>query len=123
MAPTVANSRSSEIIGERCFSQQYALPLSRARALLAWPRSAPRAHASVTCPARKLCAEETIERRPSARRLHPAGDDPPDLVRRIFLDEMDPRDCHLGLRWQPAGEVENRTAGENPAGLGLHEQL
>jgi hypothetical protein len=27
---------------------------------------------------------------------------------------MDPRDRHLGLRWQPAGEVENRAAGEDP---------
>jgi hypothetical protein len=29
---------------------------------------------------------------------------PPDLVRRIFLEEMDPRDRHLGLRWQLAAD-------------------
>src|SRR5258706_6798543 len=58
-----------------------------------------------------------------AARIHPAGYGPPDLVRRIFLEEMDPRDRHLGLRWPPAGEVENRAAGEDPTGLGLHEQL
>src|SRR5262245_49534083 len=45
---------------------------------------------------------------PSAQSLHPAGDCPPDLVRRILLQVMDPRDSHLGLRWQPAGEVEIR---------------
>jgi hypothetical protein len=36
---------------------------------------------------------------PSAQRPHPVGDGPPDLVRRIFLEEMDPRDRHLGLPW------------------------
>src|SRR5215510_12772684 len=60
---------------------------------------------------------------PSAQRPHPSGDGPPDLVRRIFLEEMDPRDRHLGLRWQPAGEVEIRAAGDEQTGLGLHEQL
>jgi hypothetical protein len=60
---------------------------------------------------------------PSAQSPHPAGDGPPELVRRIFLEVMDPRDRHLGLHWQSAGEVENRAAGENPTGLGLHEQL
>jgi hypothetical protein len=37
---------------------------------------------------------------------HPAGDGPPDLVRRIFLEEVEPRDRYLRLRWQGAGEVE-----------------
>src|SRR5258708_11978448 len=60
---------------------------------------------------------------PSAQRPHPAGDGPPDLVRRIFLEEMDPRDRHLGLRWPPADEVEIRAAGEARTGLALHEQL
>src|SRR5260370_38160081 len=41
-----------------------------------------------------------------AKRPHPAGDGPPDLVRRIFLEEMDPRDLHFGLRWPPPDEVE-----------------
>jgi hypothetical protein len=36
---------------------------------------------------------------PSAQRSLPAGDGTPDLVRRIFLEEMDPRDRYLGLRW------------------------
>src|SRR5262249_19519157 len=60
---------------------------------------------------------------PSAQRPHPADDGPPDLVRRIFLEKMEPRDRHLGLRWQPAGEVEIRAAGDEQTGLGLHEQL
>src|SRR5262249_28795509 len=60
---------------------------------------------------------------PSAQRAHPAGDGPPDLVRRIFLKEMEPRDRHLGLRRQAAGEVEVRAVGDEQTGLGLHEQL
>src|SRR5262249_12134041 len=60
---------------------------------------------------------------PSAQRFHPAGDGSPYLVRRIFLEEMEPRDRHLGLRWQRAGEVEIRAAGDEQTGLGLHEQL
>src|SRR5262249_52834258 len=60
---------------------------------------------------------------PSAQLTHPALDGPPDLVRRIFLDVMDPRDSYFGLRWQPAGEIEIRAAGEERTGLGLHEQL
>src|SRR4029453_7424285 len=59
----------------------------------------------------------------SAQLFYPAGDGPSDLVRRIFLEEMEPRDRHLGLRWQPAGEVEIRAAGDEQTGLGLHEQL
>src|SRR5262249_28019026 len=59
----------------------------------------------------------------SAQRPHPAGDGPPDFVRRIFLDEMKPRDRHLGLRWQPAGELEIRAAGDEQTGLGPYEQL
>src|ERR1700754_4699615 len=54
---------------------------------------------------------------------HPAGDGPADLVRRIFLDEMEPRDRHLGLRREAARQVENRAVGENPTWLGLQEQL
>src|SRR5262245_65939768 len=59
----------------------------------------------------------------SAQRLHPPGDGLPDLVRRIFLQEMEPRDRHLGLRWQTAREFEIRAAGEEQTGLGLHKQL
>src|SRR5262249_48717742 len=57
----------------------------------------------------------------SPQRRHPAGDVLPDLVRRIFLDVMDPRDRHLGLRWQPAGELEIGATGEEQTGLRLHE--
>jgi len=39
-------------------------------------------------------------------RAKPVGDDLHDLVRRIFLEVMGPRDRHLGLRWQSRGEVE-----------------
>src|SRR5215469_1805036 len=60
---------------------------------------------------------------PSTQRPHPAGDGPPDLVRRIFLYEMDPRDHHLGLRWPRAGGVEIRAAGEERTGFGLQEKL
>src|SRR5215467_1388525 len=59
----------------------------------------------------------------SAQRPHPTGDGLPDLVGRIFLDEMDPPDSHLGLRCKPAGEVENRATSEDPTGLGLEEEL
>src|SRR5258708_38277208 len=62
--------------------------ITRTDELIAEP--AVRRHAIVPCMA------------PSAQRPHPAGDGPPDLVRRIFLDKMDPRDRHLGLRWPPA---------------------
>jgi hypothetical protein len=57
------------------------------------------------------------------RTPHEEYENKSDLVRRIFLGEMDPRDRHLGLRWQPAGEVENRAAGANRTRFGLHEQL
>src|SRR5215472_8740475 len=60
---------------------------------------------------------------PSAQRSHPIGDRPPDLVRRIFLEVMDPRNRHFALRWQPAGKVEIRAAGYEQTGLGLYEQL
>src|SRR5262249_17016825 len=62
--------------------------------------------------------------RPSAgQRLDPTGDGPADLVRRILLEEMEPRDRHLGLRWQCEGEVEMGGGGKEETGLGLHEQL
>src|SRR5580704_14663999 len=47
----------------------------------------------------------------STQRLHPAGNGPPDFVRRIFLDEMDPLDCHFGLRRKASGLFENLAAG------------
>src|SRR5260370_38197221 len=40
---------------------------------------------------------------PSAQRPHPAADDPPDLARRFFLEQIDPPDPHLGLRCPPSG--------------------
>src|SRR5215469_9079748 len=60
---------------------------------------------------------------PVRRRPHPVGDGPADLVRRIFLDEMDPRDGDLGLRWPRADGVEIRAAAEERTGLGLYEQF
>src|SRR5262249_34507979 len=42
----------------------------------------------------------------SAQRPHPASDGPPDLVRRIFLDEMHPLDRHLGLRREASGVLK-----------------
>src|SRR5262245_27021343 len=50
---------------------------------------------------------------PLAQRLNPVGDGPPDLVRRIFLNEMDPRHRLLGQRWPPADEVDKRIIGED----------
>jgi|SRR5262249_8446297 len=50
---------------------------------------------------------------PSAQRAHPAGDGPPDLVRRIFPNEMDPRHRLLGQRWPPADEVDQPIIGED----------
>src|SRR5262249_31993435 len=55
--------------------------------------------------------------------LHPVADSLPDLVRRIFLKKMEPRDRHLGLRWQPARKVEISAVGDEQTGLGLQEQL
>src|SRR6516225_5278218 len=60
---------------------------------------------------------------PSAQRPHPAGDGPPDLVRRIFLNEMDPRHRLLGQRWPPADEVDQPIIGEDRTWLSLQEQL
>src|SRR2546421_5470334 len=54
---------------------------------------------------------------------HPAGNGPPDLVRRIFLNEMDPRHRLLGQRWPPADEVDQRIIGEDRTWLSLQEQL
>ena len=76
-----------------------------------------------------MAAKRILIRSPRRRKrdrsaLHgPHRDGPPDLVRRIFLDEMEPRDRHLGLRWEAAGQVENRAVGEDSAGLGPQEQL
>src|SRR5215470_7182361 len=36
---------------------------------------------------------------------------------------METRDRHLGLRWQPAGEVEVSATGDEQTGLGLYKQL
>src|SRR5438552_18443873 len=60
---------------------------------------------------------------PSAQIPYPAGDGPPDLVRRIFLDEMDPSHRRLGQRWPPADEVDQRSIGEDRTWLGLQEHL
>jgi len=43
-------------------------------------------------------------------------DGPPDLVRRIFLDEVGLRDGHLGLCWPRAGGGKIRAAGEERTG-------
>src|SRR5215470_841741 len=60
---------------------------------------------------------------PPYEQTTPVGDGPPDLVRRIFLDVVDPRDCYLRLSWQTAGKFDVRAGGEYAAGLGLQEQL
>ena len=59
----------------------------------------------------------------SVQRRQPSDDGPPDLVRRIFLNEMYPRDRHLGLRWPRADGVEIRAAAEERTRLGLYKQL
>src|SRR5262249_28046560 len=59
----------------------------------------------------------------TTQRPHPVGDRPPDLVRRIFLNEMDPRNRLLGQRWPPADEVDQRIIGEDRTWLSLQEQL
>jgi hypothetical protein len=46
----------------------------------------------------------------SARCPYPVGDGPPDFIRRVFLDVMDPRDRHLSLRRQPRGFLYLREA-------------
>ena len=58
---------------------------------------------------------------PSAQCPHPAGDGPSDLVWRIFLDVMAPRDRHLGQRWQSSDEGEILFVGEDCTGLGPEE--
>src|SRR5262249_15390970 len=57
----------------------------------------------------------------SAQRPHPTGDGPPDFVRRIFLNEMDPRHRLLGQRWPPADEVDQPIIGEDRTWLSLQE--
>src|SRR5262249_35571604 len=69
-------------------------------------------NASVATTARKVVISERVlttsireansgsSRTPcSAQRLHPGCDGTADLVRRIFLDEMDSLDHNFGLRW------------------------
>src|SRR5216683_4997747 len=60
---------------------------------------------------------------PSAQRPRPVGDGPPDFVRRIFLNEMDPRHHLLGQSRPPADEVDQRIIGEDRTWLSLQEQL
>src|SRR5215472_3359707 len=60
---------------------------------------------------------------PLSQRPHPASDGSPDLVRRIFLNEMYPGDGDLGLRWPCADGIEIRSTTEERTGLGLYEQL
>jgi hypothetical protein len=52
---------------------------------------------------------------------HPASDGPPDLVRRIFLNEMDPGHRLLGQRWPPADEVHQPIIGEDRTWFSLQE--
>src|SRR5215468_5017033 len=49
---------------------------------------------------------------PSAQRSHPVDDGLSDFVRRIFLNEMDPRHLLLGQRWPPPDEVDEPFVGE-----------
>src|SRR5271167_1819135 len=61
----------------------------------------------------------STEQRPVPRRAasvdrrHPVGDRVPDLVRRIFLDEMDSRHCLLCQCRPPAYKVDQPVACEN----------
>src|SRR5690348_252352 len=71
--------------------------------------------------ATELRRGETDELNPSAYCPHPAGDCPPNLVRRIFLDVMASRDRHHGLCRQPADEGEILVVGKDRARLGLEE--
>src|SRR5262245_57268599 len=64
-----------------------------------------------------------FSRRNAVQRPHPTGDGPPDLVRGIFLNEMDPRHRLLGQRWPAADEIDQRIIGEDRAWLSLQEQL
>src|SRR5262245_6644519 len=59
----------------------------------------------------------------SAQHLHPPGDGSADLVRRIFLHIMTPRDGHLGQRWQVPDKCEILVIGEDRTRLGPEEQL
>src|SRR5262245_23151891 len=59
----------------------------------------------------------------AAQRPHPVRDGPTDLVRRIFLDVMAPRDLHLGQRWKLPNEGEILVVGEDRTRLGPEEQL
>src|SRR5580704_8114224 len=60
---------------------------------------------------------------PSTQRPHPAGDGPTDLVRRIFLHEMNPRYRRLGERWPPADNIDQSIVREDRSWLDLQEQL
>src|SRR5262245_2576860 len=60
---------------------------------------------------------------PSAQRSHPAGDGPPDLVRRFSLNEMDPRHRLLGQHRPSTDEVDQPIIGEDRTWLSLQEQL
>src|ERR1700761_9166050 len=59
----------------------------------------------------------------SVDRRNPVRNRVPDLVRRIFLDEMDSRHCLLGQCRPPAYKVDQPVACENGSRLRLQEQL
>src|SRR5262245_65306292 len=59
----------------------------------------------------------------SSQLSHPADDGPPELVRRVFLDVVAPRDLGLGQRWQSADEGEILPVGEDRTRLGPDEYL
>ena len=93
--------------------------------LITWAQLEPSAHAPWTRTTLAVVSEPLVGPAwpASAQRPHPAGDGSSDLVRRIFLDVMAPRDLHLGQRWQSADEGEILVVGEDRTGLGPEEQL
>ena len=58
---------------------------------------------------------------PVSQRPHPVGDGPPDLIRRIFLHEMDTLNRLLGQRWPPPDDVDQPIIGKDRTWLGLQE--
>src|SRR3989442_5860775 len=114
-------------IGTSAVGQRGKTDLKMCRLTSPWRRRTPFAAAlprMATYAMLNGSAESAGFSRPNAvQRPHPVRDGPPDLVRRIFLDVMAPRDLHLGQRWQPADEGDILVVGEDRTRLGPEEQL
>src|SRR5215470_11442388 len=85
-------------------------------------RSMGKQHAHILC-CHPVAPDMAALHGPVSPTPHPAGDGSPDLVRRIFLDEMNPRHRLLGQQWPPPDEVDQRIIGEDRTWLSLQEQL